>query len=111
MRAVHLTSALILFVAVGACAADWPVVYETDFSTDPNWIDDDVAYRERFPYEPPPSEDHFWKQDQGNCFVRSRNWTGNPPDPYDHPNRFSYTPVPWTGKSFELTMFNEPCCR
>lgn len=110
MRALQWTAVVLLFVAAGAYAADWPVVYQTDFSTDPGWIDDDVQYQQHFPDDPPlvPPEDHFWQEEHQNYFIRSRNWIGDPPAPYDHPNRFSYTPVPWTGESFELTWDYKP---
>ena len=42
MGAVQWTVVLFLFVAVAAHAADWAVVYDTDFPVDPNSIADDV---------------------------------------------------------------------
>ena len=91
MKALCWTAVLALLVALRADAADWPVVYKTDFSTDPGWIDDDQAYHTQFPDEPPPGEDHFWQEEHLNYFIRSRNWIGDPPAPYQQPNRFCYT--------------------
>jgi hypothetical protein len=100
---------VLLFVCAlsAAALADWPVVYQTDFSTDPNWIDDDGEYRLHFPSELPLGDDHLWQEAEGQYFIRWRNWIGDPPAPYAHPNRYAYTPVPWTRESFRLTWDQE----
>jgi len=62
----------------------WQVVYQTDFSTDPGWVTDQPT-------------NYYWNQTAWTYHARVENNA-----PAYRPNRYFYTPVTWTGDSFEI---------
>ena len=64
----------------------WQVVYQTDFSSDPGWITDQPS-------------NYYWDQTAGTYHAKVENNA-----PAYRPNRYFYTPVTWTGGSFDLQV-------
>jgi hypothetical protein len=75
----------LIFGAVGTAAANnWQVVYQTDFSTDPEWITDQP-------------QNYYWNQPAGSYFVHNTNTY-----PGYFPNRYAGKTMDQPVGSFEL---------
>jgi hypothetical protein len=88
-RRVTMPILCLLFGLSANTWAQWQVVYQTDFSTDPGWTTDQPA-------------DFFWDSGSGTYFMRGTNQT-----PAYAPNRYSYTQVPYSPGPFRLEWDQE----